>query len=73
MKVHGAFSDDARGIIKAAQQAISEATLDVVQALKKETQAQGMTWDQIEYLLNEMKKKEPQVIQMSDTDGQIEN
>lgn len=64
-----ANSDDPKEIIMASQRSIIRAMKDVVNGLREETMKglPGMTWEQIEYLLDSFEKKEPEIIIQKET------
>ena len=55
-----ANGDDPLDVIKATQASVIHAMRDVINALK-EPGVSGLTWDQIEYLLNKFEEKQPTV------------
>lgn len=57
-----ANSDDPEGIIAAAQHSVIFAMQGVIAGLQKESGAPGLTWDQLNYLLNGFMNKKPIVI-----------
>lgn len=58
-----AETGDTRGIIGATQRSLISAIKDLVSDLKKETKAPGLTWDQLDYLLEGFRNKEVTLIE----------
>ncbi len=57
-----AYAEDTEEVIKATQRAVVSAMQKVIADMKGDIKAPGLTWEQIEYFLEEFKKKEPTVI-----------
>lgn len=64
--VEMAYSDDPTSMIRAGQKAIIGLVQGIVRDLKAESKAPGMTWEQIEYVLELAMKKNPTVIQQEE-------
>ena len=61
-----ANAGDTRGIIKAAQISVLKSMKDVIEHMKTEVGGPGLTWVQLDFLIEEFKKKEPTVVEQSD-------
>lgn len=61
-----ANGDDPKEVAVAAQRSFVAMIRQVVQDVRKTTTAPGLTWEQIDYLLNQAAKKEPTVIVQSE-------
>ena len=57
-----ANSDDPEAIIKASQVSVIKAMRKVIREIKEDTKAPGLTWEQIDYLLEGFEKKDATVI-----------
>lgn len=57
-----AHAEDTEGLIRATQRAILTSMQQVIADMKKDIKAPGLTWEQIEYFLEEFKKKEPTIL-----------
>lgn len=57
-----ANSDDPEGIIEASKVAFIKAMRDVITGLKGETKAPGLTWEQLEFILDGFENKKAIVI-----------
>lgn len=61
-----ARSDNPTEIILAAQRSFVRMLKDIVADVKKDSAAPGLTWDQLDYLLDHAAKKEPTIILQSE-------
>lgn len=61
-----ADSDNPTDLIKASQRAVCAAMKKVVSGLRSDVGGPGLTWEQIEYLIDGFAKKEPHVITQSE-------
>lgn len=57
-----AFAGDTEGIIAASQRSVIKAMREVITGLKGDTKAPGLTWEQIEFLLDGFEKKKAEII-----------
>lgn len=67
LKFEMADANDPNDIIRAAQRSIVTAIEDVILGVKRQAPGRpGLTWDEIAYLLKEMKNKEPKIIHQNE-------
>ena len=58
-----AENDDPVGLIKASQKALISTMRKLIFEIKEEnTKQPGLTWEQLDFFLNEFEKKEPKII-----------
>lgn len=61
-----ANSGDDEGLIKASQKALISAMREVIGGLRGDTKAPGLTWEQIDFILDGFEKKEPTIIRQDE-------
>lgn len=54
--------NDTESVVNAAQRSVLKAMKNVIADVKRECGGPGMTWAQIEYLMEGFEKKEPTII-----------
>lgn len=57
-----AHADDPAEIIKATQKAIISSMKEVLAGFKNDIGGPGLTWEQLDYFLNQYAKKDPKII-----------
>ncbi len=57
-----AMADDPEAIIKATQSAVLTSMRLVLKSMREDVGGPGLTWDQIEMIIDMFKKKEPTII-----------
>lgn len=60
-----AHSDNPDELIKATQRAMIASMKDVLIHMRQDLGAPGLTWEQLDFFLEEFKKKEPVVIKQA--------
>ncbi len=61
MSFEMARADAPEEIVRATQRSVIQAMQDLVNDLKVQQQAPGLTWEQIEYLFEKFKDKQPKI------------
>jgi hypothetical protein len=54
--------DDPAEVAFAGQRAVLTAMQNIIKDMRQETNSPGLTWSQIDYLIEEFKKKKPEMI-----------
>lgn len=62
MEFEQANGDNPQEIIIATQRSLIKAIKGVISDVRKDTKAPGLTWEQLDYLLDKFKDKEPTVV-----------
>jgi hypothetical protein len=57
-----ANADDPKDIISASQRSVVKLLRDIISEVKESSGQPGLTWSQIDYLLDMAEKKEPTVV-----------
>lgn len=58
-----ANKESPESIIAAVQESLLNSLSGFIADVKKETQAPGLTWEQLDYVLDAFKKKKPTIIE----------
>lgn len=66
MNFEVATSDDVNSIVTATQRALIDSIIGVIHDIKSDTKQPGLTWDQLDYLLNGFKNKKVNIIAQSE-------
>jgi hypothetical protein len=65
-KFEMAYSNDPHGIAKAVQAGVLGSMQDVLRGMATDNKLPGLTWDQLNWFIEEFKKKDPVVIEQGD-------
>lgn len=57
-----AHADNPEEIIMATQRSLLSSMRDVIGHIKKDLKTQGLTWDQIEYMIKGFENKKPKIV-----------